>query len=132
MTTRHILPGLRPEPLASYLAGLGLIRVLGEQADPDATAAWSADALAVTTTVEDIAAWLADSYVPTPGHCPRCSQTCWSGAAGPRQTNRERTSSAVSLPSGGGCAFPPMTCTNSRLASLTTRSLTCCCAPAWR
>src|SRR6266487_1527746 len=66
MKIRHILPGLRPEPLASYLGGLGLIRVLGEQADPDATAAWSADALAVTTTVEDIAAWLADSYVPTP------------------------------------------------------------------
>jgi CRISPR-associated protein Csx17 len=66
MKTRHILPGLRPEPLASYLAGLGLIRVLGEQADPDAAAAWAPDGLAVTTTVEDIAAWLAGSYVPTP------------------------------------------------------------------
>jgi CRISPR-associated protein Csx17 len=66
MKTRHILPGLRPEPLASYLAGLGLIRVVGEQADPDATAAWAPDGLAVTTTVEDIAAWLAASYVPTP------------------------------------------------------------------
>ena len=28
------LPRAAPEPLASYLAGLGLIRVLGEQADP--------------------------------------------------------------------------------------------------
>jgi CRISPR-associated protein Csx17 len=65
-TTRHVLAGLRPEPLASYLAGLGLIRVLGEQADPAATAAWTADGLAVTTTVEDIASWLADVYVPTP------------------------------------------------------------------
>jgi CRISPR-associated protein Csx17 len=64
--TRHLLPGLRPEPLASYLAGLGLLRVLGEQADPDATAAWTPDGLAVTTTVDDIAAWLAASYVPTP------------------------------------------------------------------
>ncbi|HET9970981.1 MAG TPA: type I-U CRISPR-associated protein Csx17 [Streptosporangiaceae bacterium] len=66
MRTRHIFPGLRPEPLASYLAGLGLIRVLGEQADPDAAAAWAADGLAVTTDVEDMAAWLAASYVPTP------------------------------------------------------------------
>ena len=34
---RHVLPGLRPEPcLASYLAGRGLIRVIGEQADPAA------------------------------------------------------------------------------------------------
>jgi len=64
--TRHLLPGLRPEPLASYLAGLGLIRVLGEQADPDATAAWTPDGLAVTTTVDDVAAWLASSYIPAP------------------------------------------------------------------
>ena len=66
MKTRHIFPGLRPEPLASYLAGLGLIRMVGDQADLNATAAWAADGLAVTTTVEDVAAWLADSYVPTP------------------------------------------------------------------
>jgi CRISPR-associated protein Csx17 len=66
LKTRHVLPGLRPTPLASYLAGLGLIRLLGEQADPSATAAWTADGLAITTSVEDIAAWLAESYVPTP------------------------------------------------------------------
>jgi CRISPR-associated protein Csx17 len=66
MKTRHTLPGLRPEPLASYLAGLGLIRVLGEQADPAATAAWAPDGLAIATTVEDIAAWLAAGYSPTP------------------------------------------------------------------
>ncbi len=66
MKTVRLLPGLRPEPLASYLAGLGLIRVLGEQADPDATAAWRPDGLAITTTVEDLAAWLAGSYIPTP------------------------------------------------------------------
>ena len=64
--TRHVLPGLRPEPLASYLAGLGLIRVIGEQADPAATAAWTPDGLVIGTTVPDIAAWLADEYVPTP------------------------------------------------------------------
>jgi CRISPR-associated protein Csx17 len=64
--TQHVFPGLRPEPLASYLAGLGLIRLLGDQADPDATAAWAADGLTVTTMVEDIATWLAGSYVPTP------------------------------------------------------------------
>jgi len=61
-----ILPGIRPEPLASYLAGLGLIRVLAEQADKDLTAAWTAEGLAITTSVVDIAAWLAADYVPTP------------------------------------------------------------------
>jgi CRISPR-associated protein Csx17 len=64
--SRHLLPGLRPEPLASYLAGLGLIRVLGEQADIDATAAWTADGLAVTTRIPDLARWLADEYKPMP------------------------------------------------------------------
>ena len=40
--------------------------MLGEQADPDTAAAWTPDGLAVTTTVDDIAPWLADSYIPTP------------------------------------------------------------------
>lgn len=66
MKTVQILPGINPEPLASYLAGLGLVRTLGEQADPGLTARWTPDGLCVTTTVEDIAAWLADEYVPAP------------------------------------------------------------------
>jgi CRISPR-associated protein Csx17 len=73
---RHLLPGLRPEPLASYLAGLGLIRVLGEQADPDATAEWAADGLAIEATVPDLATWLADEYVPAPVISP------WNGGSG--------------------------------------------------
>lgn len=64
--TRHTLPGLHPTPLAAYLAGLGLIRLLGEQADPDLTAHWTDDGLVLDTTVDDIAAWLVDTYVPTP------------------------------------------------------------------
>lgn len=64
MKTVQILPGLTPEPLASYLAGLGLISVLGDQADPGLTAHWSPNGLAITTRVEDIAAWLADEYMP--------------------------------------------------------------------
>jgi CRISPR-associated protein Csx17 len=63
---RHVLPGLRSEPLASYLAGLGVIRVLGEQADPAATAMWTPEGLVIGTTVPDIAVWLADQYLPTP------------------------------------------------------------------
>ena len=81
--TRHVLPGLRPEPLASYLAGLGLIRVLGEQADPAATAAWTPDGLALTTTVTDIAAWLAGEYVPTPVLSP------WNNGSGFGPKDRE-------------------------------------------
>ncbi|HLI39912.1 MAG TPA: type I-U CRISPR-associated protein Csx17 [Streptosporangiaceae bacterium] len=64
--TRHVCPGLRPEPLGSYLAGLGLIRLLGEQADPAATACWTGDGLVVDTAVPDLAGWLVREYVPTP------------------------------------------------------------------
>ncbi|MGH3400090.1 MAG: type I-G CRISPR-associated protein Cas8g1/Csx17 [Streptosporangiaceae bacterium] len=63
---RHVLAGLRPEPLASYLAGLGLIRLLGDQADPGATASWEPGGLVIETTVADIPRWLAEEYLPTP------------------------------------------------------------------
>jgi CRISPR-associated protein Csx17 len=64
--TRHVLPGLRPTPLGSYLAGLGLFRLLAEQVDPRASAAWSDNGLVIESTVDDLAAWLVDTYVPTP------------------------------------------------------------------
>jgi len=81
--TRHVLSGLRPEPMASYLAGLGLIRVIGEQADKAATAAWTPDGLAIGTTVPDIPAWLADEYVPTPVLSP------WNNGSGFGLKDRE-------------------------------------------
>lgn len=74
--THHVLPGLQTEPLASYLAGLGLIRVIGEQADPHATAAWTAGGLAIDTALEDLAEWLADQYRPMPVLSP------WNGGSG--------------------------------------------------
>jgi CRISPR-associated protein Csx17 len=63
---RHLLPGLRPAPLASYLAGLGLFRVLAEQADKNATAAWTPDGLVITTEVQDLPLWLVHEYKPMP------------------------------------------------------------------
>jgi CRISPR-associated protein Csx17 len=89
--TRHVLPGLRPEPLGSYLAGLGLIRLLGEQADPAATAAWASDHLVIDTSVEDIAAWLADEYVPTPVLSP------WNGGSGFGAKDREPKRRIIAL-----------------------------------
>ncbi len=64
--TRHVITGLRPEPLSAYLAGLGLIRLLAEQADPTARAAWSDGGLTIESTVHDIALWLVQQYAPTP------------------------------------------------------------------
>jgi CRISPR-associated protein Csx17 len=76
MTVRHVLGGLRTEPLAGYLGGLGLIRLIGGQADPAATAAWTADGLVIETTVADIPRWLAEDYEPTPVLSP------WNGGSG--------------------------------------------------
>lgn len=74
--TRHVLTGIQPQPLASYLAGLGLIRLLGEQADPNLTAAWSDGGLVIESTIEDLATWLAERYAPTPLLSP------WNGGSG--------------------------------------------------
>ena len=81
--TRHACPGLRAEPLASYLAGLGLIRIIGEQADPAATAVWTPDGLVIGTAVPDLAAWLAGEYVPTPVLSP------WNSGSGFGLKDRE-------------------------------------------
>jgi CRISPR-associated protein Csx17 len=74
--TRHVCPGLRTEPLGSYLAGLGLIRLIGEQADPAATAYWSHGGLIIDTVVADLAGWLVSDYMPTPVLSP------WNGGSG--------------------------------------------------
>ena len=88
---RHVLPGLRPLPLASYLAGLGLFRVLAEQADPDASVSWSGGSMVITTIVADLAAWLADSYVPAPVVSP------WNGGSGfgPKDKEPRRALAAI-------------------------------------
>jgi CRISPR-associated protein Csx17 len=76
VAVRHVLTGLGTEPLASYLAGLGLIRLIGAQADPAATAAWTTDGLVIETAVADIPQWLAQEYEPTPVISP------WNGGSG--------------------------------------------------
>ncbi|MBX6750682.1 MAG: hypothetical protein IRY85_13600, partial [Micromonosporaceae bacterium] len=64
--TKHVLGGIRPDPLASYLAGLGVIRVVGDQADLEISAWWDDAGLVIETTVDDLAGWLAETFVPTP------------------------------------------------------------------
>lgn len=74
--TGHEIPGIRPQPLGSYLAGLGLIRLIGEQADSAAAACWGDKGLVIDTTVPDLAEWLVTEYVPTPVLSP------WNGGSG--------------------------------------------------
>ncbi|MBZ0119544.1 MAG: hypothetical protein K8H88_21315, partial [Sandaracinaceae bacterium] len=48
----HVLSGCRPAPLASYLKALGVLRLLGEQADPSARGCWRDDTFVVCTTLD--------------------------------------------------------------------------------
>lgn len=64
----HRLVGCRPEPLASYLKALGVLRLVAEQADPTATGHWEADGFVLQSTLDDGALerfFLAD-YQPSP------------------------------------------------------------------
>jgi CRISPR-associated protein Csx17 len=77
-THRHLLYGCRPEPLASYLKALGILRLLGEQADGDASGWWQGGTFAVETGLDDdgLRRFLLDGYRPTPVVSP------WNSSSG--------------------------------------------------
>jgi len=64
--TVHAIPNVRGTSLSAQLAGLGLIRLLGEQADPALRCRFDGPSLLIDTTVPDLADWLVDEYAPTP------------------------------------------------------------------
>ena len=74
----HHLEGCRPEPLGAYLKALGVLRLIAEQADPAATAWWSADRFVVRTALDDEALeeFFLRSYRPSPILSP------WNSASG--------------------------------------------------
>ena len=73
--TRLPLPGCRPEPLLSYLKALGIFRLVAEQADKTARAAWEDDVFILHTTLSqaELVAFFIHKYHPTPIVVP------WSG-----------------------------------------------------
>ena len=64
----HVLGGCRPEPLASYLKALGVLRLVAAQVDPAATGHWGGDRFVLGTTLawEDLVTFFLEAYVPTP------------------------------------------------------------------
>jgi len=74
--TEVALAGLRTRPLSSYLAAIGLFRVLGEQVDPSIRGWWQGSTFRVDSTLDldEIGSFLLDDYAPTPLVAP------WSGA----------------------------------------------------
>ncbi|MDE0234036.1 MAG: type I-U CRISPR-associated protein Csx17 [bacterium] len=72
MNTVH-LRGCRAEPLLSYLAGLGVARLVAEQLDPEVSARWDGDHLAIAGEELDDASlveFFAENYRPTPAVAP--------------------------------------------------------------
>jgi CRISPR-associated protein Csx17 len=63
-----VLQGVRPEPLGSYLKGLGIIRLVAQQKEPGLRAFWRNDELVLLTTMtrDDLVAFFAHEYHPTP------------------------------------------------------------------
>lgn len=78
MATVHMLEGCRDEPLGSYLKGLGVLRLIGEQADPEATAWWEAGTMVLSTALgsEKLSDFFLDGYRPSPLVAP------WNGGSG--------------------------------------------------
>ena len=67
MNTVH-LHGCRAEPLLSYLAGVGVVRLIAEQLNPDVSARWDGDHLVVIGEELDdtkLIGFFADDYMPT-------------------------------------------------------------------
>jgi CRISPR-associated protein Csx17 len=72
------LRGCAPEPLIHYLKALGILRLVAEQLDPQARAAWDGDTFMLETekTKEDLVDFFLNDYRPTPLMSP------WNGGSG--------------------------------------------------
>jgi len=69
MTTHlHVLKGCSPAPLANYLKALGILRLVGEQADKQARGWWESERFCLLTRLskEELETFFLDRYEPTP------------------------------------------------------------------
>jgi CRISPR-associated protein Csx17 len=72
------LAGCAPTPLASYLKAIGILRLVAEQADPDARGCWSGLGFELISSMNlpALEQFLLEEYRPTPVIAP------WNGASG--------------------------------------------------
>lgn len=64
----HTLKGCAPTPLAHYLKALGILRLVGQQADPDARGWWDCERFCMLTklTEKELETFFLEKYEPTP------------------------------------------------------------------
>jgi CRISPR-associated protein Csx17 len=73
-----VLHGCAPEPLSAYLKAIGLLRLVAEQADRNARAAWHNEGFSLLSAMDGpaLCAFLMDKYAPSPVIAP------WNGGSG--------------------------------------------------
>jgi len=64
----HVLKGCSPAPLANYLKALGILRLVGEQADKQARGWWDGEHFCLMTILskEELETFFLERYEPTP------------------------------------------------------------------
>lgn len=92
MTERHevILTGCSPTPLASYLKGLGVLRILSDY-DPTIKGAWSSQHFNLISSkpMELLRCYLIEKYAPTPIIAP------WNGGSGFYENDNKKALQAI-------------------------------------
>ncbi|MYH87833.1 MAG: type I-U CRISPR-associated protein Csx17, partial [Acidimicrobiaceae bacterium] len=86
--------GCRSEPLLGYLSGLGVVRLVAEQLDPDVSARWDGDHLVLAMqelTESDIMDHFEFRYVPTPVVAP------WNSGSGYQDEGKITSGTAQNL-----------------------------------
>jgi CRISPR-associated protein Csx17 len=73
-----LLEGCQPQPLASYLKALGVLRLVSEQVDPTCRGRWSPEGFVLHTVLEidELESFFVDGYSPSPVVSP------WNGGSG--------------------------------------------------
>lgn len=87
----HRLTGCRARPLASYLKGLGVLRLVAEQADAKVRGGWSGDTFYIHTALdqEELCGFFLERYAPTPVVAP------WNGGSGFYPKDNQAALSAI-------------------------------------
>jgi CRISPR-associated protein Csx17 len=87
----HILKGCAPAPLANYLKALGILRLVGEQADKQARGWWEGEYFCLLTKLskQELEAFFVERYEPTPFFNP------WGARSGYYPGSPEKTARAA-------------------------------------
>ncbi|HZZ42842.1 MAG TPA: type I-U CRISPR-associated protein Csx17 [Tepidisphaeraceae bacterium] len=90
----HTLKGCAPAPLAHYLKALGILRLVGQQADPDARGWWNGERFCLLTKLskDELEQFFLEKYEPTPIFNP------WGGRSGFYAGSSEKTARAGLTP----------------------------------